>query len=157
MRAVLGFIVVAASLLAMGGRALATDADGDGHHSYATGGDDCADNDAGRNPSNAEVCDPSYKDEDCNMLTFGSTDLDGDGEVSNACCNASLGYYQCGMDCNDSNPGVELYDQYCANSTQAYVCKRYSGSAGLYGYRSLVSCGGGLTCVTQPNGTGVCR
>jgi hypothetical protein len=83
----------------------ALDLDGDGHVSIATGGDDCDDSDAGRYPGNAEVCDATNRDEDCDMATFGPLDQDGDGYIATRCCNGS----NCGTDCNDTlrsvNPG----------------------------------------------------
>ncbi|MDO9372080.1 MAG: MopE-related protein [Gammaproteobacteria bacterium] len=57
-----------------------TDADGDGTVSAACGGDDCDDNDAGRYPGSAEICDGRNVDEDCNDSTSGNRDNDGDGQ-----------------------------------------------------------------------------
>jgi alpha-tubulin suppressor-like RCC1 family protein len=77
------------------------DVDGDGHRAQNCGGDDCDDNDANRYPGNTEVCDGSH-DEDCNAGTVGDTDMDTDGYVSSACCNARTGMPSvCGDDCND--------------------------------------------------------
>jgi hypothetical protein len=73
------------------------DADGDGATSAACGGSDCDDSDATRYPGAAEVCDGN--DEDCDDTTFGTRDADGDGVVSNTCCNGT----NCGLDCDDAS------------------------------------------------------
>ena len=78
------------------------DADGDGHRAAECGGDDCDDSDHNRFPGNSEVCDALH-DEDCDLATVGTRDMDGDGFQSNACCNAVLGNPTvCGNDCDDS-------------------------------------------------------
>jgi hypothetical protein len=48
-----------------------TDADGDGHNSQATGGDDCDDYDRNAFPGNTEVWDDADHDEDCNAVSHG--------------------------------------------------------------------------------------
>lgn len=48
-----------------------TDADGDGHNSQVTGGDDCDDNNVNRFPGNAETWDASDADDDCLPMTHG--------------------------------------------------------------------------------------
>lgn len=63
------------------------DADGDGHASIATGGLDCDDQDRRRFPGNAEVCDFDGLDEDCDLTTAGTTDVDGDGHIDARCFN----------------------------------------------------------------------
>jgi len=94
------------------------DADGDGHGSIGTGGDDCDDNDPNRYPGNIEVCDPAAYDEDCDVLTFGAVDLDVDGFVTDGCCNADLGgNLICGTDCDDQAAGV--------NPTSPEVCNGF--------------------------------
>ena len=94
--------------------AVARDADGDGHVALACGGDDCDDSDAQRFPGNAEVCDPSH-DEDCNPLSVGDSDGDGDGYLDHACCNRVPGTNAvCGLDCDDAQPNV--------HPDQAEVC-----------------------------------
>ena len=66
---------------------LRTDADGDGHSSAATGGDDCDDLDVRRFPGNAETWDDADHDEDCNAYThgvpaaFGMIGVPGRGQV----------------------------------------------------------------------------
>jgi hypothetical protein len=70
--------------------AWATDADGDGHHSIASGGDDCDDGNPDRFPYNAEVCDTV--DNDCEPSTIGARDNDEDGVTSAACCNVQYFY-----------------------------------------------------------------
>ncbi|MCB9662069.1 MAG: hypothetical protein H6726_30795 [Sandaracinaceae bacterium] len=86
------------------------DADGDGHDAVACGGDDCDDTDPNRFPGNVEVCDEFDVDEDCNPVTFGTRDEDGDGFVDAACCNVTAtGMRLCGQDCadqrRDARPG----------------------------------------------------
>lgn len=63
------------------------DVDGDGHASIRSGGDDCDDTDANRYPGNIEICDPAGKDEDCNPMTVGRKDSDGDGYTDSSCYN----------------------------------------------------------------------
>jgi hypothetical protein len=83
------------------------DADGDGHRATSCGGDDCDDADANRFPGNAEVCDGTNHDEDCDAVTFGVRDGDGDGAADRRCCNAdSAGTAHCGSDCDDTNAMV---------------------------------------------------
>ena len=78
------------------------DADHDGHRSIACGGDDCDDSDPNRFPGNVEGCDAAGHDEDCDPMTIGNRDADGDGEIDARCCNDVL----CGTDCDDSRPNV---------------------------------------------------
>ena len=98
------------------------DQDGDGFDSVECGGADCDDGDPGRNPGNVEVCDADDVDEDCNPLTFGEMDADGDGYVDDRCCNFDDDMIShCGDDCSDSrrdmNPGhletCDLLDNDC--------------------------------------------
>ena len=63
------------------------DADGDGVDAIRCGGADCDDTDPNRFPGNTEVCDEEGHDEDCNPLTVGTRDFDGDGYVDAACIN----------------------------------------------------------------------
>jgi len=95
------------------------DADGDGEPSIncknkqgVPFGMDCDDSDATRFPGNIEICDQLGHDEDCNDLTFGIRDDDGDGFASARCCNGA----NCGNDCDDLaaniNPvGTEVCDR----------------------------------------------
>ncbi|MCB9519265.1 MAG: putative metal-binding motif-containing protein [Myxococcales bacterium] len=65
-------------------------------------GTDCDDADPNRYPDNPEICDAEGHDEDCDPLTFGAQDLDGDGHVWDQCCNdAPDGTRACGDDCDD--------------------------------------------------------
>ena len=100
-----GFFVVFFIIVAVGiftsDEAVSQDADGDGSVSMAFGGDDCDDNDAGRFPGNTEVCDAGHVDEDCDSLTFGFRDGDGDGFPDASCCNMYRGSLRCGSDCDD--------------------------------------------------------
>jgi len=96
---------------------LTPDADGDGFDSLGCGGDDCDDTDDGRYPGNTEVCDAEGVDEDCDPMTVGDLDVDGDGHISTACCNGD----RCGDDCADRLADVfggatetcDLRDQDC--------------------------------------------
>ncbi|MBK7151841.1 MAG: hypothetical protein IPH72_08790 [Sandaracinaceae bacterium] len=82
------------------------DADGDGVTSVTCGGADCDDADPLRFPGNLEVCDAAGHDEDCDETTVSDRDVDGDLQVSSACCNGA----NCGPDCDDTrrstNTGV---------------------------------------------------
>jgi hypothetical protein len=84
------------------------DADGDGARSIACGGDDCDDSDPERFPGNTEVCDAADHDEDCDALTFGDRDGDGDGQADATCCNEEAGTRHCGNDCDDTRVGVHV-------------------------------------------------
>jgi len=65
-------------------------------------GTDCDDADPNRYPDNPEVCDAEERDEDCNPLTIGARDDDGDGHISDQCCNVDPdGVRVCGDDCMD--------------------------------------------------------
>ncbi|MBO6933922.1 MAG: putative metal-binding motif-containing protein [Deltaproteobacteria bacterium] len=78
------------------------DADGDGRRDIACGGDDCDDSNPERFPGNTEICDVEGVDEDCDPVTFGFRDGDGDGSPDARCCNGD----NCGLDCDDSMPGT---------------------------------------------------
>lgn len=78
------------------------DVDGDGHESIACGGDDCDDGRADRYPGNAEICDTTNVDEDCDPTTFGRRDQDDDGVIDARCCNGN----NCGDDCDDMQSSV---------------------------------------------------
>jgi hypothetical protein len=89
------------------------DMDGDGEESVMCGGDDCDDSDDGVFPGATEICDPDGVDEDCNPLTVGTLDNDGDGVVSSACCNGD----ECGPDCDDGNGNVAPGQTEACNGT----------------------------------------
>ena len=83
------------------------DRDGDGHVCIECGGDDCDDFNSNRFPGNIEVCDAKGVDEDCNYRTFGKTDQDRDGYVSQSCMNIIDGEFESGgRDCNDNRADV---------------------------------------------------
>lgn len=94
----------------------APDRDGDTHLdarcTTGTGvplGDDCDDSDPRRAPGNLEVCDVLGVDEDCDLSTLGSIDMDGDDYVDARCCNPMLDgatTRNCGNDCVDSSASV---------------------------------------------------
>ena len=84
----------------MDGSGAATCTDGSGHPL----GDDCDDHDASRFPHNTELCDAAHVDEDCDATTLGARDDDGDGFVSNLCCDGAT----CGDDCDDTRAAVHV-------------------------------------------------
>lgn len=70
-------------------------------------GEDCDDNDSLRYPGNTEICDPEYRDEDCDPTTIGNRDADNDGYNDAQCCNEQdNGKLLCGQDCDDHKPNV---------------------------------------------------
>jgi len=106
---------VAKALQAGGG---GPDADGDGHASAATGGDDCDDSDANRYPGNTEVGDTRGHDEDCDPTTIAAArdDRDGDGFFPDRIYNvAADGSRNAGRDCDDSDPSVSPHGQEVCN------------------------------------------
>jgi hypothetical protein len=93
------------------------DVDRDGHADAAcvdargmAFGDDCDDMQAMVYPGALEVCDAMGRDEDCDPMTFGGIDFDGDDFEDVRCCNGA----SCGTDCNDAVAG--------ANPTGTEVC-----------------------------------
>ena len=90
-------------------RYVANSATLDGHRSIRCGGDGCddADADANRYPGRMEVCDALDHDEDCDPMTFGHRDADGDTHDDDACCNVdTTSVRRCGNDCDDTLPTV---------------------------------------------------
>lgn len=107
-----------------------TDADGDGHASLATGGDDCDDYDRARFPGNEERWDDADHDEDCRELTHGvpsAFGVVGVGSRGQACSgeavvvlvrsehNDAFTSVPCGTGMACSGPGV------CVAKDAAYV------------------------------------
>lgn len=111
--------VVAAKAVKLGFRSPRSDFDLDG--STPEDGD-CNDFDKGMLPGLPEVCDQHGKDEDCDLRTYGSRDMDGDGFDDAKCFNLDDkgNRVSGGRDCNDENP--------TANPTRPENCRTRSGS-----------------------------
>ncbi len=110
------------------------DADGDGSRAAACGGSDCDDTDPDRYPGNREVCDASDVDEDCDPLTFGFRDGDGDTHPDARCCNVDTSSARhCGDDCNDMQPSIysglveacDSLDNDCDDATDEGVLRTF--------------------------------
>lgn len=150
------------------GYCVSADGDGDGHRSIVCGGDDCDDADPNRYPGNTELCDADDHDEDCDPLTFGARDGDGDGANDAACCNLdATGARHCGSDCDDADArfspgapgtcglcplpsqGPELcngLDDDCNGSVDdgaAEVCTAHGSGSCIAGRCVIASCDGG--------------
>ncbi len=78
------------------------DADGDGAIASELGGFDCDDTDPKRFPGQTEICDD--RDDDCDPVTVGDRDADGDGFVDCACTNEGRTATFC--DCDDRRADV---------------------------------------------------
>ena len=93
---------------------VAVDADGDGHASLETGGDDCDDVNVDVHPGAEEAC--NGKDDDCDGATDEGvestwySDADGDGygdaSISVDACDAPSGYVADATDCDDTDGDV---------------------------------------------------
>lgn len=91
------------------------DCDGDGVISTNFGGADCDDGDASRWPGAPEIPNGG-KDEDCDPLTFGNRDADGDGEFDSRNFNLdSNGVRYGGTDCNDTQKAIRSLAQELPN------------------------------------------
>jgi len=91
------------------------DRDDDGVDGVGCGGLDCDDDDPAIFPGQTEVCDAQGVDEDCDPATLGTLDADGDGLQASECCNLEQGALVCGVDCDDSLPGLGVGDwAHCA-------------------------------------------
>lgn len=124
-----------------------SDSDGDGHDAVECGGDDCDDDNPRRFPGNTEVCDLHGMDEDCNLDTFGTRDVDGDGHVDRGCFNRdpkSGEIVSVGTDCNDNNPAIVPGAIIYISDSEIEVCG--SGRERLPATQRAVR---------QPNGTAV--
>lgn len=148
------------------------DADGDGRASEDTGGDDCDDGDRNRYPGNHEVADVEDHDEDCDYTTFGLRDQDGDGFPDANSCNYDPNRHEwhCGNDCDDTNsaiyPGEQVCDPRAPNAIFVCAAKQVLPNRWAHdprkpgGFWEPYDCNAfksGSTCVTQPNGRGVCQ
>lgn len=116
------------------------DRDGDGFADAFCGGEDCDDYDPSRYPGATEVCDPNGKDEDCDPVSIGYLDRDGDGYISNTCYHGT----QAGEDCDDNNPAIKPGAMIYISETQVEVCGR-----GICVVESS------MRAVRQPNGTAI--
>lgn len=165
-------------------RSCSIDADADGVVSIACGGVDCDDNDPRRYPERLEVCDPLGHDEDCDPSTIGVLDRDDDGHVSSACFNTREdGERVRGPDCDDADPTTfgavarapgapercngrdddcdgEVDEELQSaplvcdpdDETRVRVCTFEDGKSRI----ASLPCPGGTTCLSQPDGSGVC-
>jgi hypothetical protein len=90
------------------------DADGDGSIAVRFRGDDCDDNDPERYPGNFEVGDFEGHDEDCDPVSIGTRDEDGDGYTDDRVWNDPVQFASTsglhegyrGNDCDDSRADV---------------------------------------------------
>ncbi len=123
--------------------AVTEDADGDGSLAIECGGADCDDSSAERYPGATEVCDDDGVDEDCNPLTIGAQDEDGDGFIDAACCNVISGATTtCGTDCDDADSSVrpgatescDGTDQDCDGATDEGVSRRFFPDTDMDGW-----------------------
>lgn len=71
-------ILIISFLALVGGTVLAVDADGDGHHAIASGGDDCNDNDDSIYSGALEIPGDGI-DQDCDGAELCFCDTDNDG------------------------------------------------------------------------------
>jgi len=124
------------------------DHDQDGHRSVRCGGDDCDDRDANRYPGRMEVCDAAGHDEDCNPLTYGQRDVDGDSEDDGRCSNREAnGTLHGGTDYDDGNPAIRAGSMICDGPDAVVVFSPGPSS---------FACPPETKCVVQPNKTGIC-
>jgi hypothetical protein len=136
------------------------DADGDGHASIDSGGDDCDDMDPKRYPGNTEIGDPDFHDEDCDYRTFGFVDADGDGHADGKQCNydPNNNAWHCGTDCDDGNPAIYPGEQACDPRAPAaiFVCDGNGGEPARWRPYSCANFSPATRCVAQPNKRGTC-
>ena len=139
------------------------DRDGDGHEDMRCGGDDCNDAVGSIYALAPELC--NAIDEDCQSCTVGTTDADGDGHISARCTNPLARHItRCsgksfadtarrivrGRDCDDSNPSIGPGSMVCDAQPQ-YVKLCVDGAW------QRRPCPTGRTCVSQPDGRGICQ
>jgi large repetitive protein len=109
------------------------DADGDGHASVETGGDDCDDGNAGVYPGADEACNGA--DDDCDDdvdedLVFADyyadADLDGYGDefgaASSECEDPGMGFSTSNDDCDDTDDTVHPYADEACDDTVDLAC-----------------------------------
>lgn len=91
------------------------DCDGDGAEAARFGGYDCDDSNPARNPSLPELANGGA-DEDCDPLTYGKRDLDGDSEYDSRDFNTdTAGKRNGGTDCNDTDKRIRSSAQELPN------------------------------------------
>lgn len=125
-------------------------------------GDDCNDADQGVHPGLAEVCD--HKDNDCNgmvdegvaIAAYYDYDRDGAGAPGTpvAVCPQDMGngYAFFPDDCDDKNSAIVPGAVRCgATSNAVQICQRDAT------WLDAACATPQQACVTQPNGTGICR
>lgn len=131
------------------------DCDGDG---YSKSQGDCDETDINRSPGNPEIADAENHDEDCNPLTFGTLDKDGDGLTDATICNEDIanGIFYCGRDCDDENYAIGPGSQKCIDESTVGICKLTNQRNEAQFRWEERPCGSDLFCINQPNGTGIC-
>jgi hypothetical protein len=118
------------------------------HVTARCGGDDCDDRDPNRYGGNREVCDAAGHDEDCDPLTYGHLDVDGDGFDDIRCYNRDRnGRVHAGTDFDDLNPAIHR---------GSMVCDGPDGVIAFSPAPSPLACPTETKCVVQPNLTGIC-
>ena len=128
----------------------------EGHLDEAGADGDCNDTDASISPGQAEICDPSNLDEDCDGLSndfdpslsdpatwYRDTDGDGAGDAASTIqtCEAVSGYVASGGDCDDTNtamyPGNSEYCDGLDNDCDSGTSETGLASAGTTNHSSI--------------------
>lgn len=129
--------------------------DGDTHVVH---GNDCDDANGDVHPFQAEVC--NHIDDNCSgevdeivgisIYTDADHDGQGDGTTKRPGCVGEASTSIFGDDCDDSNPAVTLGSIVCGGTATSFQQCKVGGS--FVGG----TCPAQQTCVSQPNGTGLC-